>query len=44
MAASSAAPERREVVSTRTGAGVPSRRGKASGKSRMPPTSAPRKA
>lgn len=44
VAVSRAAPERREVRSTSTGAGRPSARGKASGKSRMPFTSAPRKA
>ena len=44
VAASRAAPERREVLRTSTGAGRPSARGKASGKSRMPFTSAPRNA
>ncbi|CAM5454193.1 hypothetical protein STENM327S_00540 [Streptomyces tendae] len=44
VAASRSAPDRREVRSTSTGAGRPSARGKAVGKSRMPFTSAPRKA
>ncbi|PPS80619.1 hypothetical protein BZZ08_05805 [Streptomyces sp. MH60] len=44
VASSRAAPDRREVRSTSTGAGRPSARGKAAGKSRMPFTSAPRKA
>ncbi len=42
VAVSRAAPERREVPSTSTGAGCPSARGKAFGNSRMPFTSAPR--
>ena len=44
VAASRAGRERREVPSTSTGAGVPSARGNAWGKSRMPLMSAPRKA
>lgn len=44
VAASSRSPERRETVRTPTGAGAPSARRKTSGKSRMPFTSAPRKA
>lgn len=44
VAASSFPPERREVVSTPTGAGAPSARRNVSGKSRMPFTSAPRNA
>lgn len=44
VAASRAAPERREVRRTSTGAVRPSARGKAYGKSRMPFTSAPRNA